>query len=247
MYLALMVLALQQHDSSFVHKGDGKLAIAAVAATALTAAFDERIARWTRQPSVQGDSSRSDVVKAVTVVNEVPLTIGAVATYGIGRLTGNRTVADVGAHLTQSLVATEVVAEIVRSGLGRTRPRASQDDAFAFKPGGGLTRFEYRSWPSLHAAVAFATAASLSEEMRVHDMPGRAYATWALYGAALIPGFTRLYLDQHWASDVVAGAAVGAYLGHRVTQYSHRRRTRIDRILLSKHVSIVGPALQVRW
>jgi membrane-associated phospholipid phosphatase len=80
--------------------------------------------------------------------------------------------------------------------------------------------------------VAFATAAALSEEMRVHDAPARVYLEPVLYAAATIPGFTRIYLDQHWSSDIVAGSFLGAYLGARIVRYAHARRTKLDQILL---------------
>lgn len=50
-----------------------------------------------------------------------------------------------------------------------------------------------------------------------------------------------MYLDQHWASDVVAGAFVGALLGSRVVSYAHsHNRTRLDRALLGVSVAPDG-------
>ena len=244
--LSLGALTMQS-DSAFLQKGDGKLALVAVGATATALVFDERIARWARQPSVQGDSTRHDRVSTATVVNEVPLTIAAVATYGIGRIARSPTIADVGAHLTEALVATTIVSEVVRIALGRARPRASPHDAFELQPGQGLTQFEYRAFPSLHAAVAFATAGTLVEEMRVRKVRGRRYAAPLLYAAATIPGFTRIYLDQHWASDVVAGTALGVFLGTRIVKYSHGRRTKLDRILLPDQLIAQDDRWLVIW
>src|SRR4051812_4262452 len=89
--------AQPSHDSTdktfFTHR-DLVRAGAIVASSAAVSLFDERIGRWMRSPDVQGDSSRSDLAHRLTVVNEAPLTIAALATYGVGRLTGSRTVAD---------------------------------------------------------------------------------------------------------------------------------------------------------
>lgn len=247
-YAALLALQQPAPDSGFFKPGDGRLWIGAAAATAVVAAYDEKIARWWRTPRVQGDSVRHDRVELATWVNEMPLTVGAVATWGVGRLTGSGTVADVGLHLAESLLATELVAEVVRIGLGRVRPRAAPDDAFVFSPGRGLTVFENRSFPSLHAAVAFATAASLVEEVRHRRPEAVKYAAPALYTLATIPGMTRLYLDQHWASDVVAGTFLGWYLGSRVTRYAHGRRMWIDRVLLGATVTpLPGRGLALSW
>jgi hypothetical protein len=155
--LAAAALTLQGpvvKDSAFFRKGDGALAIAAVAATGVTAVFDERIARWARGPSVQGDSSRHNAVEAATVVNEVPLTV----------------------------VATVVLDETLRIAIGRTRPRSDPDNAFAFHPGGGLSHFDERSFPSLHSAVAFATAA--------RDSPAATTLDRILLHASVLPGRT---------------------------------------------------------
>jgi membrane-associated phospholipid phosphatase len=248
--LVLCTATLQEapkDSSTFFQKNDRKLAVAAVAATALTAVFDERIARWARQPSVQGDSSRHDLVSAATVVNEVPLTLGALATYGLGRIAGWGVVTDVGAHLSETLVTTVALDETLRIGFARVRPRSSPDDAFDFQPGSGLTHFDHRSFPSLHAAVAFATAAVLSEEMRVRDVPARVYLEPLLYTAATIPGFTRIYLDQHWSSDIVAGSCLGAYLGMRIVRYAHAGRTKLDKILIGAYVLPRRDGMMIGW
>lgn len=226
-------------DSSFFRKGDGTKSLAVLGGTIALSVFDARIASWSRQPRIQGDSSRHDLVKQVTVINEMPLTVAAVVTYGVGRVTKSRAVADVGLHLTESLVATTLVAEVIRVGLGRERPRANPDDQYSLAPGRGLTRFENRAFPSLHAAVAFATAATLTEEVRHRNPSATRYAAPLLYGAAMVPGLTRVYLDQHWASDVVAGTFLGAFIGGRVVRYAHGRRTRLDRLLLGGEARIL--------
>src|SRR5262249_45490121 len=159
-------------------------AAAAVAAAAVTAVFDERIAHWARQPSVQGDSSRHDAVTAATVVNEVPLTIGAVTTYLVGRVAKQPLIQDVGAHLSEALIATVVLDETLRIAVGRVRPRSSPDNAFVFHPGGGFSNFDERSFPSLHSAVAFATAGALTEEMRLRHASARVYVAPLLWAAA---------------------------------------------------------------
>ena len=67
------------------------------------------------------------------------------------------------------------------------------------------------AFPSGHTSTAFATAASLSIHFKKWYVVVPAY-TWA---ASV--GYSRLYLGEHYPTDVFAGAAVGigsAYLSH---------------------------------
>ena len=205
----------------------------AIAGAAAVSGFDLRVARWARTGNVQGDSSRQALVDELTRINETPLMLAALATYGVGRIAGSHTTADVGLHTLEALVLTTTVSQLVRGVLGRSRPRVSLEDPFSFKPGTGFTGFETRSFPSLHTAAAFATATALVGEVRERRPGAVKVAAPLLYTAAMVPGLTRVYLDQHWASDIVAGAFVGALLGSRVVSYAHsHRRTRLDRVLL---------------
>jgi len=220
-------------QKTFFVKRDIAYSAVGLASAAVMSAFDERIQHWAQSDDVQGDSSRHDNVSTITRLNETPLTIAAAATYGIGRLAGSATTADVGLHTLEALVLTTSVSEVIRGFLGRTRPRAAPGDPFDFDPGTGFSNFETRSFPSLHTAAAFATATALVGEISERKPSANRYAAPLLYTAAMVPGFTRIYLDQHWASDVVAGAFLGALMGSRVVSYAHsHRRTKLDRTLL---------------
>ena len=201
-------------------------------------AFDESIASWSQSSDVQGGSTRRTTFEWVTHVNEQPLTILALATYGVGRLTHKETVTDVGLHTAEALILTIATAELIRAPLGRARPRVAEDttagsfNAFSFHFGGGFTEFDHRAYPSMHSAVAFATAAALVGEIRVHKPTAMKVAAPLLYTAALVPGITRIYLNQHWASDIVAGGVLGAWLGTKVVSYAHSHRpSKLDRML----------------
>jgi membrane-associated phospholipid phosphatase len=205
----------------------------ALAGSAGLSIFDPRIAHWFQSPHVQGGSSRHDTFQNLTVVNEQPLTLGALAVYGVGRLTGSSVVADMGLHATEALVLTVVASEAIRGPLGRLRPRVSEDDQYDFKFWRGFTDFAGRSYPSLHSAVGFATASVLVAEMEERHSKATPYVAPVLYAAALVPGVTRLYLNEHWASDVAAGAFVGTLLGLRVVHYAHsHKQSKLDHFLL---------------
>ena len=96
----------------------------------------------------------------------------------------------------------------------------------------GLKRLTYRarpdgehkrsnaSFPSSHAANAFAIAAVLARHWR-----RAAPALWAL--AALIAA-SRVYLNRHFTSDVLVGAAIGILCAWAVYREWERRRIRAE-------------------
>ena len=213
----------------------------ALAASAALSTFDVRIANWARTPSVQGSDRREEIIESFTRINELPLTLAALGTYGVGRIAHNNTITDVGMHFTEAMVLTVAVSEVIRVPVGRTRPRSSPDDQYNFNFGGGFSNFDERSYPSLHASAAFAAASVLSGELKLRNPDAAKYLAPVLYAAASVPGLTRIYLDQHWASDIVSGAFVGALLGSRVVQYAHSHEKNWFDRLLSGTVIVPNP------
>ncbi len=64
------------------------------------------------------------------------------------------------------------------------------------------------SFPSGHTTEAFAAATVFSEQYP------KWYVVVPAYGAAAAIGFSRIYANQHWTSDVVAGAIIGTAVSH---------------------------------
>jgi hypothetical protein len=193
-----------------------------VAASALLSTADTKIARWDQSSGVQGSAGRRRLVNDITRVNETTLTIAGLATYGIGRLTHSSAATDIGKHTTESIVITSLISQAIRGPLGRTRPHVTADsnqyDFHAFK---GFTSFDNRAWPSLHSATAFAAGSALVGEIRERHPSALPWAAPLIYAAASLPGLSRMYLDQHWASDVLAGDVIGAVIGSRLVHYAH--------------------------
>lgn len=220
-------------SKTFFVRRDLALTGLAIVGTGIVSRFDKRIEHYAQGSSVQGSASRRRVVNDLTKVNETTLTIAAILGYGAGRLAGSTTIADVSLHTAEATVLTSVVSQLIRGPLGRTRPSLTPDDQYHFQFGKGFTHFDNRSFPSLHSATAFAAASALAGEVRERNPSAAWIAAPLLYGAAAVPGLTRMYLNQHWASDVVAGAFAGTLLGSRVVSYAHsHRRTKLDRVLL---------------
>ncbi|HEY1739893.1 MAG TPA: phosphatase PAP2 family protein [Acidimicrobiia bacterium] len=99
----------------------------------------------------------------------------------------------------------------VKALFRRVRPRSEPAD------GATPARLPYgmrvpitSSFPSGHAAAAFCAATILHAET--------GHKSW--YALATVVSATRVYTRMHHASDVVAGAAWGAFLGHAIQNAS---------------------------
>ena len=87
-----------------------------------------------------------------------------------------------------ALSGTNLVVEVLKRAVGRARPD-------------GERRRSNSSFPSSHAANAFALAWILGARWR-RGIP-------VFFALALLIAFSRIYLNRHFLSDVVAGALIG--------------------------------------
>lgn len=100
---------------------------------------------------------------------------------------------------------TEAASGLTKFAVGRARPSAgiSKD---SFEPFEGFDR----SFPSSHAARAFAVATVFADRYE-QPVPFLAYAT------ATLIALSRIHSNEHFASDVAAGAALGLAIGKLLT------------------------------
>jgi len=102
--------------------------------------------------------------------------------------------------LTASSVWTaDVLALAIKAGVERPRPSLTVPEAHPLIGAGGF------SFPSGHAATAFAGAVSLTYLWR------RAAPLFFLLATAI--AFSRVYVGVHYPGDVLAGAALGSEVG----------------------------------
>ncbi len=122
------------------------------------------------------------------------------AVYVTGWLSDRDELATAAAHTAAALLAAGAVNGVLKVGLGRLRPGPA-GQAGEFRP--LSLDDQWQSFPSGHAVVAFSLAAAVSEQA---DRP---WVSVVSYGTAAVVGWSRVYEDRHWASDVVGGAIVG--------------------------------------
>ncbi len=116
------------------------------------------------------------------------------------KLAGSDRVAGSAARVAAAVLAGGVGNGTLKVALGRERPSVTDDPA-RFHPF-SLDNAR-QSFPSGHVVVAFSAADALARES------GRTWAGALAYGTAALVGWSRVYEDKHWASDVAGGALVG--------------------------------------
>lgn len=154
--------------------------------------------------------------------------------YALGRLGRQPTMAEIALHGTEAVLVGKLTADVIKGLAGRARPYASADtNARDFSLGRGVSRRDYQSFPSGHTTHAFAAAAAVVAETHARWPGTTKFLAPLLYGGATGVGLSRMYQDQHWASDVMLGAAIGTFAGLKTVRFNHTRAgNRLDRMLL---------------
>jgi membrane-associated phospholipid phosphatase len=122
--------------------------------------------------------------------------------------------------------------------VGRQRPFVQPRNANSYGLFRGFTGGDsYRSFPSGHSVSAFAAAAAVTAETSRNAPSTRWIVGPVLYTGAALVGLSRMYNNQHWASDVVIGAGIGTFAGLKVVRYHDAHsNNRVDRFFLAASV-----------
>jgi membrane-associated phospholipid phosphatase len=129
--------------------------------------------------------------------------------YGAGLLSSSPALRVTGRMILESLASAGLMAFALRSFTGRSRPFTS-DGPWSFHPIGWT--HEHQSFPSGHATAAFALSTVLGERI------GTPWSRIGFYALATLTAVSRVRNNQHWASDVVMGAALGISGGLSATR-----------------------------
>ena len=140
----------------------------------------------------------------------------SLGTYATGLLVDSDELRTTGRLLFESLSLSGASVITLRYLFGRSRP-------YGETRSWDFNWFEWsnkiQAFPSGHTTVAFAVSTVLAERI------GGLWARIGLYGIAGLTGFARIYNNQHWLSDVVAGGLLGFVAGLHVVQREDQRRS----------------------
>jgi membrane-associated phospholipid phosphatase len=228
---------------------DAALAGAFVAGTALLLPADQRIERSMQAGPVQHTTVFRHAADGLTALADPGTLILAGTTYLAGLVTHHRRVAALGLHVGEALVVAGAVTEGLKGVAGRARPVADPKQSLSFRFGRGFSNDRAASFPSGEATLAFAAASALTAETARWGPGGTQLVGPISYGLATGIGLSRLYQNQHWASDVVAAAGIGILGGLLVVRWNAAHpKNWVDRLLLP---AAVGPdgrrGIRVVW
>lgn len=126
-----------------------------------------------------------------------------IAMLGVGLATSNSSLSTAGLQVGAGILLTTATTMTMKSLFHRPRPY----DTYP----GELHPLQYEksySFPSGHTSVAFATATSLSLQIR------KWYVAVPAFLWAATVGYSRMYLGVHYPSDVLVGLLVGVVSGY---------------------------------
>ncbi|SRR5581483_4709883 len=194
-----------------------------VAGIGTVAVFDEDIQRAVQR---NRNGTLNDISNAIQPFGQeyVPGVLGA---FYLGGAFFNDERAKVVAldGASASIIASGLILYPLKYAVGRSRPGDNRG-AYHFQPFGGSDSF-----PSGHTTEAFVLATVIAEH---YD------SIWikiGSYGVASMVGYARMNNNYHWASDVLAGAAIGTFVSHVVVHYNQKHW----RVAFQP---IIGPNLQ---
>lgn len=213
--------------------GDALLAAGFVAATVAAAPADKWFTRELQDEARQANRILNVGSSAVRIWGFPGTLVAGGGIYLLGTATDNRRVQDLGLHSAGAVFVSTMITFGIKSVVGRARPYVDSSNAADFQPFRGVREDAYRSFPSGHATAAFAFASVVTAETG-HWWPGGRWPIGILtYGTATLTAASRIYNQQHWASDVLAGAAIGTLTGVKLFRYQHSNPgNKIDETLL---------------
>lgn len=212
---------------------DALLAAGFIVAAAAAAPADRWFTRELQDEARQATRSLQATATGARFWGNPGALIAGGGIYLAGTASGNRRAQDLGLHAVEAVVIGNLITVGIKTIVGRARPYVDSSNARNLHLMRGLHESDYRSFPSGHTTAAFAFASVVTAETG-HWWPNSRWPIGVLtYGMATLTGASRIYNYQHWASDVLTGAAIGTLTGLKVFRYQHSHPdNRLDGVFL---------------
>ena len=182
-----------------MHAKDAKWWIGFGAVTAALIATDRRTSTVfeNSRGQVSWGNHLSNVGASYTLI---PLVAGF---YGYGVLRDDAKAREVGVLGAEALIDGLIVSQALKFAAGRNRPDSTREKSQFFDGGD--------SFPSGHATESFALASVIAAEYSHTKL-----VPIAAYGLAGLVSASRFAAQKHYAADIVAGGAMGWFIGRYV-------------------------------
>ncbi len=241
-------LAAQSIDSSTVRPSDIVGIASGLTVVAISLLADRSIERKFQTASLQRNSGVRNISDVAGTFADPGAIVFSAAAYLAGVGTHSRKVAALGMYTGEAVVLAGVIAEGVKGIAGRSRPNTDSLAVHSFHFGKGFGNDEFASFPSAETSIVFAAAAAGSSYSR-RVWPHSAHiVTPAAFTIASAAGLSRLYKNEHWASDVAAGALLGTAAGFGFDRWNAMHPNNIwERLFLPKAISASHSSTSIVW
>lgn len=132
----------------------------------------------------------------------------------------------------KSAVISTTVTYSLKLLIHRHRPSNTEDP---YVTDGVSFNLEHLSFPSGHTTLAFSTAKIINE-----CYSEKKYLPYITYSVATITALSRIYDKEHWATDVLAGAAIGYFTASIIMNRYSDKNTEIYPIVADKNTYGLG-------
>jgi len=171
---------------------------------------DDEINNWT-------NGFREDVPSLVTDYgheygspeNNYMLTGGV---YLAGLFTRNEKLRRTGVLLIASATAGGFIQQASKRIVGRARPKSGESSS-TFDPFHLNRVYNYDSFPSGHAMLAFSNAYAIAKQFK------SPWVKAGIYTVGLVPGFVRIVDNFHWVSDVAFSTVLSIFIVESIDRY----------------------------